>query len=252
MNAFVKPLSSSIPPIPASITQPLLSSGQHPQETFLTLPAATPPHHLVESTLPHPNVQDLSSFKPSITSLIKLVLKTYLSSRKQQYITVTLVLLDLLRSVAGVAVNINLNQDIHDVYEPPPILNAVRSAIGILGLIFSNIFSFELLTSVWAFGWRYFLVPAHVVDALVIFTNAIASLLPNGPLQQAASLTMILRLWRLFKNYGPMFLDSASIPLLREIEEETTGRFHIPSTDCLLPKNKNTGLDIENLPHRLE
>jgi len=72
-------------------------------------------------------------------------------------------------------------------------------ALGIVGLIFSTLFLIELLAAVWAFGSSYFHSKFHVFDAIVIVAGFTLDVLLHGPLEEAASLIIILRLWRVFK-----------------------------------------------------
>lgn len=57
----------------------------------------------------------------------------------------------------------------------------------------------ELIASIWAFGPSYFKSKFHVVDALVIITGFALDLALHGDLEEAASLIVVLRLWRVFK-----------------------------------------------------
>ncbi|KIX95351.1 uncharacterized protein Z520_08868 [Fonsecaea multimorphosa CBS 102226] len=66
-------------------------------------------------------------------------------------------------------------------------------------LVFSCLFMAELLGSVFAFGFRYFNSSFHIFDALVIIAAFIIDVLLRGPLEEAGSLVVVLRLWRVFK-----------------------------------------------------
>jgi DNA repair exonuclease SbcCD ATPase subunit len=48
-------------------------------------------------------------------------------------------------------------------------------------------------------AYRYFHSWFHCVDALVIIAGLVIDVLLHGPLEEAASLIVILRLWRIFK-----------------------------------------------------
>jgi len=71
--------------------------------------------------------------------------------------------------------------------------------LGIIGLIFSTLFLLELLISVWAFGWNYFTSKFHCFDAFIIVVGFISDFALRGTTEEAASLIIILRLWRVFK-----------------------------------------------------
>ncbi|KKY27368.1 putative ion transport [Diplodia seriata] len=57
----------------------------------------------------------------------------------------------------------------------------------------------ELLASVWAFGLAYFNSKFHCLDAIVIVASFVVDLLLRGPLEEVATLVIVLRLWRVFK-----------------------------------------------------
>jgi voltage-gated hydrogen channel 1 len=58
----------------------------------------------------------------------------------------------------------------------------------------------ELLLSIFAFGFRdYFKSKFHCFDALIIIASFIVDVLLQGPLEEVASLIIILRLWRVVK-----------------------------------------------------
>ncbi|KAL1633555.1 hypothetical protein SLS58_011039 [Diplodia intermedia] len=77
--------------------------------------------------------------------------------------------------------------------------NDTLEALGIVSLVFSCLFMAELLASVWAFGLSYFNSKFHCVDSIVIVASFVVDLLLRGPLEEVASLVIVLRLWRVFK-----------------------------------------------------
>ncbi|EOD51522.1 Ion transport [Neofusicoccum parvum] len=77
--------------------------------------------------------------------------------------------------------------------------NDALEALGIVSLVFSCLFMAELLASVWAFGLSYFHSAFHCFDALVILASFILDVLLRGPVEEVASLVIVLRLWRVFK-----------------------------------------------------
>jgi len=72
-------------------------------------------------------------------------------------------------------------------------------ALGIISLVFSCLFTAELIASIWAFGFRYFTSKFHCLDALVILSSFTVDVLLRGIIEEVASLIIILRLWRVFK-----------------------------------------------------
>lgn len=97
--------------------------------------------------------------------------------------------------------------------------NDALEALGIVSLVFSCLFMAELLASIWAFGLSYveiylgscmsiaylhfrhsyFNSKFHCLDAVVIIASFIVDLLLRGPLEEVATLVIVLRLWRVFK-----------------------------------------------------
>jgi len=57
----------------------------------------------------------------------------------------------------------------------------------------------ELLGSVFAFGFNYFRSKFHIFDALVIIAAFVVDVLLRGPIEEAGSLVVVGRLWRVFK-----------------------------------------------------
>ncbi|KAF1810192.1 hypothetical protein P152DRAFT_401692 [Eremomyces bilateralis CBS 781.70] len=79
---------------------------------------------------------------------------------------------------------------------------AASHALGTLGNVsfaFSCLFMAELVFSIWAFGAQYFRSWFRVFDATVIIGNLVVDTLLRGVTKDAASLAVILRLWRLYK-----------------------------------------------------
>ena len=105
----------------------------------------------------------------------------------------------------------------------------VLEALGIVSLVFSCLFMMELVASIWAFGWqyaqssrvfpaatnpsRYFRSWFHRFDAMVIVAAFVLDVLLRGVLEEAASLIVILRLWRVFK-----IIEELSVGAQEQIE----------------------------------
>jgi hypothetical protein len=121
--------------------------------------------------------------------------RAFLSSRTQHYTVLLLVTLDLL----GIFADIIINLYQCDSPSASPSWTDVRNGLGIADLVFSCMFMVELLLSVWAFGWGYFLSYFHSFDAAVIVAGFVTDVVLHGVLEEVASLVVVLRLWRFFK-----------------------------------------------------
>ncbi|KAH9218853.1 hypothetical protein DL95DRAFT_332121 [Leptodontidium sp. 2 PMI_412] len=121
--------------------------------------------------------------------------QTFLSSRYQHYLVLSLVSFDLL----GIFADILIELYQCDFPDASSNWNTVKQGLGIAGLVFSCLFMVELVLSVWGFGWSYFHTPFHTFDALIILLSFTLDVLLHGILEEVASLVVILRLWRFFK-----------------------------------------------------
>ncbi|KAE9969444.1 hypothetical protein BLS_005355 [Venturia inaequalis] len=93
------------------------------------------------------------------------------------------------------------------------------SALEIASLVFSSLFMLELILAIWAFGPTYFHSKFHIVDALVVITGFALDLsLHGGVIEEAASLIVVLRLWRVFKIIEELSLGAQE--RVEEMEEE--------------------------------
>lgn len=86
-------------------------------------------------------------------------------------------------------------------------------ALAIISLIFSSLFVLELLASIWAFGLEYFKSKFHVFDAFIISASFIIDVLLRGPVEEVASLIIVLRLWRVVK-----IIEELSVGAQEEME----------------------------------
>lgn len=77
--------------------------------------------------------------------------KSFLSSRYQHYLVLSLVACDLF----GIFADILIELYQCDFPNASPRWNNVKSGLGIAGLVLSCLFMLELLLSVWVFGWRW-------------------------------------------------------------------------------------------------
>lgn len=75
----------------------------------------------------------------------------------------------------------------------------VNEGLDIFSLVISCIFMVELLSSIFAFGLSYFRSKFHCFDATAILASFLVDVLTRGPVEEAGSLIIILRLFRVFK-----------------------------------------------------
>ncbi|KAF2461486.1 ion transporter [Lineolata rhizophorae] len=134
----------------------------------------------------------------------------FLTSKAGHYSILLLVGLDVTCIFADFVITIfTCKGDVLD-----PIWNQVLEALGIVSLSFSCLFMAELLASVWAFGFEYFKSKFHCFDAIVIVAGFIVDVLTTGPIEEVASLIVILRLWRVVK-----IIEELSVGAEEEMED---------------------------------
>ena len=129
-----KPIMSSSS---SSQSQPLLTSQPGAPNTY------TAPLEAADQ------VSNGSTYKKAYITTRRHI-ETFLASRAQHWIVLTLVSLDLLGIFADIIINL---YQCDEGKEDDPKWNAVRNGLGIAGLVFSCLFMLELLLSLWAFGW---------------------------------------------------------------------------------------------------
>lgn len=74
-----------------------------------------------------------------------------------------------------------------------------QEALKVVSLVFSCLFMAELMACVLAFGLNYFKSKFHCFDAAVIVAGFVIDVCLKGVLEEAGSIVVILRLWRVFK-----------------------------------------------------
>jgi voltage-gated hydrogen channel 1 len=129
-------------------SQPLLSTGT----TRAAVDPGTATNINANTHAANPteiNPADTSAFKTHYRRH-RQWLQDFLSSRTQHFCVLGLVSLDLLGIFADIFINLYTCEE----GEPSPTWDAVRNGLGVAGLVFSCLFMFELILSVWAFGWR--------------------------------------------------------------------------------------------------
>ncbi|KKY25098.1 putative ion transport [Phaeomoniella chlamydospora] len=75
----------------------------------------------------------------------------------------------------------------------------IDEVLDTVSLVFSCLFMVELVASVYAFGLGYFTSQFHTFDALVILASFIVDVCLHGPVEEAGTLIIVLRLFRVFK-----------------------------------------------------
>ncbi|KIW67817.1 hypothetical protein PV04_07043 [Phialophora macrospora] len=127
-------------------------------------------------------------------------LQRFLSSKWGHYFVIVLVAADISCIFADFLVSLHICEHGGDQGFDLHTWSQVNDVLGYMSLVFSCLFMAELLGSVFAFGFHYFATPFHTFDALVIITAFVIDLvLRAGPLEEAGSLVVVLRLWRVFK-----------------------------------------------------
>ncbi|QDS76257.1 hypothetical protein FKW77_001465 [Venturia effusa] len=122
--------------------------------------------------------------------------KYFLCSKVGHYAVLTLVALD----VAGIIAAFVISLFRCEKRWGNKGWNEALTALDIASLVFSSLFMLELVLSIWAFGPTYFRSRFHIIDALVVITGFALDLsLHGGTIEEAASLIVVLRLWRVFK-----------------------------------------------------
>jgi len=134
----------------------------------------------------------------------------FLSSKAGHYSVLGLVTLDVLGIIADFILNLfKCESD-----KEGPEWDVALNTLGLISLAFSCLFMLELIASVWAFGWSYFHSRFHCFDALVVVAGFVVDVLLHGILEEAASLVVILRLWRVFK-----IIEELSVGASEQTEE---------------------------------
>ncbi|KAF1990935.1 hypothetical protein K402DRAFT_368626 [Aulographum hederae CBS 113979] len=149
-------------------------------------------------------------------------LKRFLSSKTGHYAVLGLVTLDVSCIFADFIIRLIVCDTQKPATKPA---NEALEALGITGLVFSTLFLVELIASVWAFGFRYFTTPFHAFDAIVILASFIVDTVLRGVAEEAASIVIILRLWRVFKIIEELSVGASEQmeglrEKLAELEEE--------------------------------
>ncbi|EXJ77426.1 hypothetical protein A1O3_09652 [Capronia epimyces CBS 606.96] len=126
-------------------------------------------------------------------------LQRFLSSKYGHYFVILLVSADISCIFADFLISLHICEHAGDKGFDLRAWQKANDVLGFISLAFSCLFMAELLGSVFAFGLEYFRFKFHMFDALVILAAFIIDVLLRGPLEEAGSLVVVFRLWRIFK-----------------------------------------------------
>jgi hypothetical protein len=151
-------------------------------------------------------------------------LQQFLSSKWGHYTVIILVSLDVAGIFADFLISLHICEHAGEKGFHQKQWERVDEVLDIISLVFSCLFMLELLCSIWAFGlelripddppivvtlpWatntdihlsRYFNSKFHIFDATVILAGFVVDVLLHGTIQEAGSLVVVGRLWRVFK-----------------------------------------------------
>ncbi|KAF4987229.1 hypothetical protein FGRMN_10480 [Fusarium graminum] len=119
----------------------------------------------------------------------------FLSSKAGHYSVLTLVCLDVLSMIADFILNLFKCEQGRKGSD----WDLALEILGSVSLVFSCLFLFELIASVWAFGWKYFQSWFHCFDAFIVLAGFVTDVLLRGIVEEVASLIVVMRLWRVVK-----------------------------------------------------
>lgn len=141
-----------------------------------------------------------------------------LTSRAGHYAVLLLVALDVTCIFADFLISLFIcEQRCGKDLDPTEYLADAQEALTIVSLVFSCLFMAELIACVWAFGLQYasqsyhgqvgntdrrgsyFKSKFHCFDAAVILAGFVIDVCLKGVLEEAGSIVVILRFWRVFK-----------------------------------------------------
>ncbi|RMZ84026.1 hypothetical protein DV737_g1302, partial [Chaetothyriales sp. CBS 132003] len=175
-------------------------------------------------------------------------LRIFLNSKYGHYFVFLLVSLDIASIFAEFLITLHICEHERDKGFNAETWERIEQILGDVGLAFSSLFIAELLASVFAFGLSYLKSPFHIFDAIVIVVAFIIDLLLKGPLQEAGSLVVILRLWRVFKIVEEFSTNAND--QMEDLYEEIN---HLKKeNDKVRSESDNVKEEIDDLKRRLE
>jgi voltage-gated hydrogen channel 1 len=135
----------------------------------------------------------------TIYSTFRARVRAFQASKWGHYTVLLLVSIDVAGIFADFLISLHICEHAHELGFNKKSWQDADDALGVLSLVFSCLFMLELLSSVWAFGFAYFNSRFHIFDAVVIVAGFLVDVLFHGPLEEAGSLVVVGRLWRVFK-----------------------------------------------------
>ncbi|MCJ1425642.1 hypothetical protein MMC29_003542 [Sticta canariensis] len=126
--------------------------------------------------------------------------RRFLISQTGHYAVLLLVSLDVTCIFADLLISLFIcEQRCGKDLDATKTLVGAQEALKVVSLVFSCLFMAELIACVWAFGLNYFKSKFHCFDAAVILTGFVIDVCLTGVLEEAGSIVVVLRLWRVFK-----------------------------------------------------
>jgi len=126
-------------------------------------------------------------------------LQRFLSSKWGHYSVIALVAADITCIFADFLISLHICEHSGEKGFNRRAWQTADDVLDYVSLAFSCLFMAELLGSVFAFGFNYFRSKFHIFDALVIIAAFVVDVLLRGPIEEAGSLVVVGRLWRVFK-----------------------------------------------------
>ena len=141
----------------------------------------------------------------------------FLTSKYGHYAVILLVTLDVAGIFADFIISLHICEHSSDSSFNGSVWERAVGALSIASLVFSCGFMVELLLSLWAFGWAYLKNWFHILDASVIIAGFVIDVAFRGLVEEAGSLVVVGRLWRVVKIVEE--LGAAGDDTLEEMQE---------------------------------
>jgi len=173
-------------------------------------------------------------------------LQRFLASKWGHYSVIILVSLDVAGIFADFLITLHICEHSGEKGFPRRAWEKADEALDVASLVFSCLFMLELLLSIWAFGFSYFNSKFHIFDATIIVVGFIVDVLLHGTIEEAGSLVVIGRLWRVFKIIEE-FSAGADDQLeeLQERVDEIEKENHATRQENAAIRRENEGLRLK-------
>jgi len=126
-------------------------------------------------------------------------LQQFLSSKWGHYFVIMLVSVDISCIFADFLVSLHICEHSGEKGFNRKGWETTDEVLDYVSLVFSCLFMAELLASIFAFGFGYWNSKFHIFDSVVIVAAFVVDVLLRGPIEEAGSLVVVGRLWRVFK-----------------------------------------------------